>query len=76
MPLRTGPNRSHFPFVKRLHLHLLDRGVIARAGIDRDARNQHRDLQTLERGRLPHDVFRDRSSPALRSTSTIVLASA
>jgi hypothetical protein len=38
------------------HLHLLERRVIARAGVGDDARDQHRDLQAFEGRRLLHHI--------------------
>src|SRR4051794_6327126 len=43
--------------VELLELHLLDREEIGRAGIDLDARQQHRHFEVLEVGRLLHDVL-------------------
>jgi hypothetical protein len=42
--------------VEPSHLHLLDWEVISRAGVNFDARQQHRQLQCPQIGRLPHDV--------------------
>ena len=42
---------------KTPHLHLLDRSIIGRAGVDRDTRQQQVELYALQICRLRHDVL-------------------
>src|SRR5215831_14545256 len=42
--------------VEALHLHLLDRIEIVGAGVDRDARQQHAELEVMQVGGLLHHI--------------------
>jgi hypothetical protein len=52
------PRESH-------HLHLLERRVVSRAGIDRDARQQHTEPKLVKVGRLLQHIFAREVVPAL-----------
>src|SRR3954451_24352886 len=52
--------------VPALELHLLDRPVVLRAGIQGDPGQQHRDRHVLEAGGLPHHVLAREIAVALR----------
>src|SRR3954447_16281853 len=52
-----GPEQFAVIAVESRHLHLLDREIVARAGVDLDARQQHPEFEILEVARLLHDVL-------------------
>src|SRR5215470_7737784 len=57
---RAGQDRTEWNValaVEAPHLGLSDRREIGRAGIDRDAGQQHRQFEMLQAGRLLHHVF-------------------